>query len=102
MAPQQIQRYDSAAELAEALRLFLEDRPLRYIPAPSRLVRIQKFVRRNRRRLAIGTAIAVIMLAVSTFVARAHLKATREQQARLKSEFQVSQYETSAEKEADA
>jgi serine/threonine protein kinase len=102
LAPQPHQRYDSAAELAEDLRLFLEDRPLRYIPAQSGLVRLQKFARRNRRQLAAGAAIVAIIIAVSTFVAHADLKARREQQARLKSEFQVSQYETSAEKEADA
>jgi serine/threonine protein kinase len=88
------ERYESAAQLAEDLRLFLEDRPLRHVQVTPAHTRVYKFVRRNRKRFAIGTA-----MLVTSVVATAY--SYKERQARDRAEVLISRLETTAEKEAD-
>lgn len=59
-------RYGSAAELAEELRRFLENEPVRARP-PSALYRLRKTVRRNRAVFAAGLSIAAALV-VATVV----------------------------------
>ena len=56
------QRYSSAAELAEELRRFLDDRPLHAVPA-SRAYVAGKYFRRHRIGLSAAAAVAVAVLA---------------------------------------
>ena len=57
MDPAPHRRYESAAQLAEDLGKFLEDRPLRHIGKVPKRVVVQKLIRRNRRRLIGGAAL---------------------------------------------
>jgi serine/threonine protein kinase/Tfp pilus assembly protein PilF len=61
LAPNPAHRYQHAAEFAEDLRRFLEDRPLRYAPELSWRERAAKWTRRNPR---LATAIPVSAAAV--------------------------------------
>jgi tetratricopeptide (TPR) repeat protein len=95
------QRYDTAAQLAEDLELFLQDRPLRHISMIPLHARAHKFVRRNRRRLMAGTATVAAACIVSLFVAHSYVKADRERRARERTEILATQLQTTADKEAD-
>src|SRR5207302_4742931 len=66
LAPEPDDRYASAAELAADLQAVADDGPLRFArePQPSRALR---WVRRNRRRLAVASPL-LIALAVTGFV----------------------------------
>ena len=70
LAPDPAQRYQRADHLAEDLRRFLDDRPLKYAPELSRVERVRKFVRRHPRLDVVGdgraAAAAVLLLAVGT------------------------------------
>lgn len=57
LAQDRLQRYQSAAQLAADLRAWLADRPI-LARRMSRLERCRRFVRRHRRRLALGAAVA--------------------------------------------
>ncbi len=74
LAPEPSRRYQEADHLADDLRRFLEDRPLKYAPELSRLERLRKFARRHPR-LASSASVAVgailILLAVGTALAAA-------------------------------
>jgi serine/threonine protein kinase/Tfp pilus assembly protein PilF len=66
LAPDPSLRYQQADHLAEDLRRFLEDRPLRYAPELSRVEQVRKFARRHPRLTssgAVAAAAAVILLA---------------------------------------
>ena len=68
-------RYARARDLAEDLRRFLDDRPMKHAPEPSLLERAGKFARRHRT-LCSSTSIALIsllfILALGTGVAVVH------------------------------
>ena len=49
LAPDPDERYQEAEQLADDLRRFLDDRPLRYAPELSRVEQIQKYFRRHPR-----------------------------------------------------
>src|SRR5262249_57917514 len=49
LAPEPSQRYQQAGHLAEDLRRFLENRPLRHAPELSRAERVRKWMRRHPR-----------------------------------------------------
>ena len=49
-------RYQDAGSLAEDLNRFLDDRPLRFAPEPSRRERLQKWARRHPRLTIVGMA----------------------------------------------
>jgi len=65
LAPDPAQRYERAEHLAEDLRRFLEDRPLRHAPELSLAERAQKWARRHPRLTwagAVGAASACLLL----------------------------------------
>jgi serine/threonine protein kinase/tetratricopeptide (TPR) repeat protein len=62
LAPDPVQRYQQAGHLAEDLRRFLEDRPLKYAPELSRAERLRKWLRRNPRLTSAGSVAAVAVL----------------------------------------
>lgn len=67
LAPDQAQRYQRAEQLAEDLRRFLEDRPLKFAPELSNVERVRKWLRRHPRLTSSGvvaTSAAVILLGV--------------------------------------
>lgn len=61
LAPEPGERYQHAEQLAEDLRAFSADRPLRFAPELSRVERVQKWSRRNPRL----TSAAIVALAAS-------------------------------------
>jgi serine/threonine protein kinase len=92
--PHAHRRYESAAQLAEDLDLFLRDRPLRHVRATPLHVRLDRFVRRNRRTLAY-TGIVLLVVTGGT------LYMSHERSARALAETQTSMLVTTAEKEAE-
>jgi tetratricopeptide (TPR) repeat protein len=67
LAPDQSERYQQAEHLAEDLRRFLGNRPLKYAPELSRVERVRKWVRRHPRVASSGTiatAAALLLAAV--------------------------------------
>ncbi len=75
LAPGPTQRYQHAEQLAEDLRRFLEDRPLRYAPELSRVERVRKWARRHPRLTYSGVVAGVAALLLSA--TGAALAATR-------------------------
>jgi tetratricopeptide (TPR) repeat protein len=66
LAPDPAERYQQAEHVADDLRRYLEDLPLRYAPEPSQVERARKFIRRHPRVTqagAIVSAAAVLLLA---------------------------------------
>src|SRR5205814_3576643 len=62
LAPEPQQRYQSGEELAEDLRRFLDDRPLKYAPELSRAERLRKWARRHPRLTSSASVAAAAML----------------------------------------
>src|SRR5262249_49833987 len=84
LAPDSTRRYQQAEHLAEDLRRFLDDRPLKYPPELSQVERLRKWGRRHPRLTSSGTvavAAALLLAVVGATLAgvHAHLRATREQ-----------------------
>jgi serine/threonine protein kinase/Tfp pilus assembly protein PilF len=88
--PEPGRRYQQAGHLAEDLRRFLDDRPLRHAPELSTAERLRKWARRHPRLTSSGAvaAAAVVLLAATAVSAaaivtgvRQHLAFTREQLA---------------------
>jgi serine/threonine protein kinase/Flp pilus assembly protein TadD len=84
MEPDRAQRYQQAEHLAEDLRRFLEDRPLKYAPELSRVERVRKWVRRHPRLAsAASVALAASLLLAAGGAAyagvRQHLRTTQEE-----------------------
>jgi serine/threonine protein kinase/Tfp pilus assembly protein PilF len=84
LAPAPERRYQQAEHLAEDLRRFLEDRPLKYAPELSRAEQLRKWMRRHPRLTSSGsvaTAAALLLLAVvaALFGVRRHLATVRDQ-----------------------
>jgi serine/threonine protein kinase/tetratricopeptide (TPR) repeat protein len=83
LAPEPGQRYQQAADLAEDLHCFLEDRPLRHAPELSWRERVHKWTRRHPRLTTSGTitaaAAALLVTAFSVLVGtRSQLAAARQ------------------------
>jgi eukaryotic-like serine/threonine-protein kinase len=86
LAPDQQQRYQKAEQLADDLKRFLEDQPLKYAPELSRRERIGKWIRRHPRLTSSGSvaaAAALLLLAAAAALAgvREHLATTQEELA---------------------
>ncbi len=84
LMPDPALRYQSAEELAEDLRRFLADLPLKYAPELSRRERAAKWLRRHPRVSSsgsVGTAAAVLLLCTLGTLAgvRGHLAQAREE-----------------------
>ncbi len=82
--PDPEKRYQQADHLAEDLRRFLDDRPLKFAPELSRVEQFQKFFRRHPRLKASGVVVSVatvviLMICSALFGAREHLAKAREQ-----------------------
>ena len=76
--PDPARRYQQGDHLADDLRRFLDDRPLRYAPELSRVDRVRKFVRRHPRLTTSGSILMVAMgvlvvVVVALIAARSHL-----------------------------
>jgi serine/threonine protein kinase len=98
MAPQPAQRYQRAEQLAEDLRRFLDDRPLKYAPELSTTERVRKWLRRHPRLTSSGSvaAAAVVLLAASGAAlagVRQHLLNARAQLAAVQAEERKRAYE---------
>jgi tetratricopeptide (TPR) repeat protein len=77
LAPKPTQRYRQAEELAEDLRRFLDDRPLRHAPELSQVERMQKWVRRHPRLTSAGpVCAAALVLLVGAGVALATVRSS--------------------------
>ncbi len=86
LAPDPAKRYQHADHLAEDLRRFLHDLPLKYAPELSVRERAAKWVRRHPRlasSASVGTAAAVLLLCTAGALVgvRGHLAQAREQLA---------------------
>ncbi len=84
LAPDPAARYQQAEELAEDLRRFLDDLPLKHAPELSRAERARKWLRRHPRLASsgsVGTFAAVLLIATAgAFLgARGHLAVAREE-----------------------
>ena len=66
--PDPARRHARAGDLAEDLRRFLDDRPLKFTPEPSLTERLAKWARRNPR-LTSGSSVALVALALIAVVA---------------------------------
>jgi serine/threonine protein kinase/tetratricopeptide (TPR) repeat protein len=82
LAPDPEQRYQRAEQLAEDLRRFLEDRPLKYAPELSRAERIRKWIRRHPHVTSSGTVATVagvlLLVAGTTLIGvHRHLSSTQ-------------------------
>src|SRR5262249_42496279 len=64
LEPEPARRYQQAGHLAEDLLRFLDDRPLKHAPEPSRIERLRKWLRRHPRLTSSGSAAAVCALLV--------------------------------------
>jgi serine/threonine protein kinase/tetratricopeptide (TPR) repeat protein len=62
--PDPTRRYQQGDHLAEDLRRFIDDRPLKYAPELSRVDRVRKFFRRHPRLLTAGPIFATTMAAL--------------------------------------
>jgi serine/threonine protein kinase/Flp pilus assembly protein TadD len=89
LAPVPEERYASAEQLAEDLRRFLADDPLRYAPEPSLKERVRKWVRRHPR-LAYGGGVALAALLLISLLGLAWL-GTRSLLADTQSELEIKQ-----------
>jgi serine/threonine protein kinase/Tfp pilus assembly protein PilF len=80
LAPNPAQRYQQAEHLAEDLRCFLEDRPLRHAPELSRKERVLKWARRHPR-WAWAAAVTLIVGVVLGLAGTAYAAAQAAQEA---------------------
>jgi serine/threonine protein kinase/lipoprotein NlpI len=84
LAPDPRQRYQRAEDLAEDLRRFLADQPLKHAPELSLRERAAKWLRRHPRLASsgsVGTAAAVVLLCTlgALFAAQGHLVQARDE-----------------------
>jgi serine/threonine protein kinase/tetratricopeptide (TPR) repeat protein len=66
--PEPARRYQAAGDLAEDLRRFLDDRPLKYAPEPSLREQATKFLRRHPQ-LRSSTSVALVALVLISGIA---------------------------------
>ena len=62
LAPDPDRRYQQAEHLAEDLRRFLDDRPLKYAPELSRVEQVRKYLRRHPRLASSASIVAAAAL----------------------------------------
>jgi serine/threonine protein kinase/tetratricopeptide (TPR) repeat protein len=98
LAPDPAQRYQLAEHLAEDLRCFLEDRPLKHAPELSRTERVRKWMRRHPRMTSSASVATAAMLLLATLGAvaigiRDHLASTRAQLALAQAQDRKRAYE---------
>jgi eukaryotic-like serine/threonine-protein kinase len=84
LAPTPEARYQQADEVAEDLRRFLEDQPLKHAPELSRLERLQKWVRRHPAVTSSGSIAAaavfvLVTIGAALIGARGHLAHAEEE-----------------------
>jgi eukaryotic-like serine/threonine-protein kinase len=84
LAPEPAQRYQQAEHLAEDLRAFLDDRPLRHAPELSRVEQVRKWLRRHPRLTsssAVAAAAAGLLIAAAVALSglQHHLRATQDE-----------------------
>ena len=82
LEPDPARRYQQGDHLAEDLRRFLDERPLRYAPELSRVEQVRKYFRRHPRMRAASTVVAaalsVLLLVCSALIGtRGHLAEAR-------------------------
>jgi eukaryotic-like serine/threonine-protein kinase len=103
LAPDPAQRYQQAEHLAEDLRRFLEDRPLKYAPELSQAEQVRKWMRRHPRltssaSVATVAALLLVVACVALAGVREHLaSACRELEAKQARE-RLQAYEAGTEK----
>src|SRR5262245_25020730 len=71
-------RYETANGFAMDVQRYLADEPVQACP-PSALYRLKKFVRRNRARLAVATALGLVLLGAGALAWYADRQATQRQ-----------------------
>jgi serine/threonine protein kinase/Flp pilus assembly protein TadD len=103
LAPDQTKRYQQAEHLAEDLRRFLGDLPLRHAPELSRTERVRKWVRRHPRATSSGVvaaAAAMLLLGVAAALVgvRQHLARTSDELKNAQAIEQKRAYENGAER----
>jgi eukaryotic-like serine/threonine-protein kinase len=84
LAPDPVQRYQTAQHLAEDLRCFLEDRPLKHAPELSWVERARKWTRRHPRMtysagVTSVAAVALLVVGAALSTVQGHLAKTRDQ-----------------------
>jgi tetratricopeptide (TPR) repeat protein len=84
MDPDRSKRYQQAEHLAEDLRRFLDDRPLKYAPELSQAERARKWFRRHPRltssaSVALAASLLLTASGAAYVGARQHLETTREE-----------------------
>jgi serine/threonine protein kinase/Flp pilus assembly protein TadD len=90
LAPDPAERYQQAEHLAEDLRRFLDDRPLRYAPELSWTERAAKWMRRHPRLTSsgtVGTVAAVLLLAVGATLVGIWLRLDAAEAQKTRKEF---------------
>src|SRR5262249_42098841 len=83
-APDPADRYQQAADLAEDLSRFLDDRPLKHAPELSQTERVRKWLRRHPRlasSASVATVAASLLIGIPAALAsvREHLATTQDQ-----------------------
>ncbi len=84
LAPDPVQRYQTAEHLAEDLCCFLEDRPLKHAPELSWVERVRKWTRRHPRltysaSVTSVAAVALLVVGAALSTVQGHLAKTRDQ-----------------------
>ncbi|MGC8641024.1 MAG: protein kinase domain-containing protein [Isosphaeraceae bacterium] len=82
LAPDPGKRYQQAEHLADDLRRFLDNRPLRYAPELSRIEQVRKYVRRHPRLasaapVAAAALVAALLLGTMLVGLKQHLETAR-------------------------
>jgi tetratricopeptide (TPR) repeat protein len=91
LAPELQNRYASAAQLAEDLRCYQRDLPLRYAPEPSVRERGRKWLRRNARgvRWAVAASLVALLVSLSAMYMLRHQRLADLEAATAFSEFEA-------------
>jgi serine/threonine protein kinase/Flp pilus assembly protein TadD len=103
LAPEPSERYQEGEDLAEDLRRFLEDRPLKFAPELSQVERARKWIRRHPRltsSASVATFAALLLVAavVSLIGVRKHLASTRQQLQAKQARERMQAYEAGTER----
>jgi serine/threonine protein kinase/tetratricopeptide (TPR) repeat protein len=98
LAPQPGDRYQQAEHLAEDLRCFLEDQPLKHAPELSRVERVQKWTRRHpavtsSSSIAAAATFVLVTIGAALVGTRSHLAYAQEQLGAAQAEQRKQAYE---------